>query len=130
MSQENIELVRKLFEAVNRLDDQAALAICHPDFEIDWTRSRGPERGMYRGHDGYRRLTTTYREVFDKITYEPEEYIESGDDVVVPHVATLRHRDGIETTARAVFVYTVEDGQVVRFRMFQSRDEALAAVRG
>jgi ketosteroid isomerase-like protein len=39
----------------------------------------------------------------------------------------MRGRDGIEVTARSTFVYTVENGQITRIRMFQERAEALEA---
>jgi hypothetical protein len=39
----------------------------------------------------------------------------------------MRGRDGIEVTARSTLVYTVENGQIIRQRMFQERAEALEA---
>ena len=39
----------------------------------------------------------------------------------------MRGRDGIEVSARSTFLYTVENGQITRLRMFQERDEALEA---
>lgn len=130
MSEQNVALVREIFDAVNKRDDAAALAHCHPDIEIDWTRSIGPERGMYRGHEGWVELLDKYREVFDEVAFAPEEFIERGDEVLVPHLATLSHRDGIVTQVRSVFAYTFDAGVLVRFRMFNSRDEALAAAGG
>jgi ketosteroid isomerase-like protein len=46
---------------------------------------------------------------------------------VVPNTAHMRGRDGVEVIARSTFVYTVEDGQITRLRMFQERAEALEA---
>jgi ketosteroid isomerase-like protein len=40
----------------------------------------------------------------------------------------MRGRDGVEVTARSTFVFTVENGQITRVRMFQERAEALEAV--
>ena len=56
MSRENIELVRRAIDGLNRRDIEASLALFHPDVEIDWTRSRGPLQGVYRGHSGLESL--------------------------------------------------------------------------
>jgi hypothetical protein len=37
---------------------------------------------------------------------------------VVPNTAHIRGREGIEVVARSTFVYTVENGQVTRQRLF------------
>jgi SnoaL-like domain len=52
MSEENVGVVRRQNEAWNRRDLGTALALWSSDAEIDWSRSRGPLKGVYRGHDG------------------------------------------------------------------------------
>jgi ketosteroid isomerase-like protein len=47
---------------------------------------------------------------------------------VVPNTAHMRGREGIEVTARSTFVWTVDNGQITRLRLFQERAEALEAV--
>jgi ketosteroid isomerase-like protein len=42
MSQENVEIVRAAFEAINRRDVDAMLTDAAPDFELDWSRAVGP----------------------------------------------------------------------------------------
>jgi ketosteroid isomerase-like protein len=88
MSEENVEIVRRHTKAWNRRDLKTWLALFHPDAELDWSRSRGPLKGVYRGHG---------------------------------------EREGIEVIARSAFVFTVENGQITRQRMFQERAEALKA---
>ena len=50
MSQENVEVVRRGIEAWNRRDLTTWLASFRSDAEIDWSRSRAPHKGVYRGH--------------------------------------------------------------------------------
>jgi hypothetical protein len=52
MSQENVELVHRLIEAVNRRDLDAALALMDDDVEVA-SRIVAIEGGL-RGHDGVR----------------------------------------------------------------------------
>jgi ketosteroid isomerase-like protein len=54
-------------------------------------------------------------------------FTEAGSEVVVPNTAHVRGREGIEVIARSAFVFTVENGQITRLRLFQERAEALEA---
>ena len=45
MSQENVEIVRGAFEAINRGDVDAALKDAAPGFEFDFSRAFGPQHG-------------------------------------------------------------------------------------
>ena len=49
MSQENVEVVRRHVEAWNRCDLMTLSALWRSDGEIDWSRARGPLKGVYRG---------------------------------------------------------------------------------
>ena len=48
--------------------------------------------------------------------------------VVASNTAHFRGREGIEVVATSTFLWTFENGQIARFRMFQERAEALEAV--
>ena len=50
MSQENVEIVRRSIEAWNRRDLTTTRALWRSDGEVDWSRARGPFKGVYRGH--------------------------------------------------------------------------------
>jgi ketosteroid isomerase-like protein len=50
MSEENVEVVRRNQDAWNRCDLRTWLASWRSGAEIDWSRSRGPLKGVYRGH--------------------------------------------------------------------------------
>ena len=52
MSQENLEIVRRALDAFNRRDLATQLALYRSDARIDWSRSHGPLKGVYRGHGG------------------------------------------------------------------------------
>ena len=54
-------------------------------------------------------------------------FTEVGSEVVASNTAHVRGREGIEVVARSTFTWTVENGQITRFRMFQERAEALEA---
>jgi ketosteroid isomerase-like protein len=126
MSQENVEIAQRNIEAFNRRDLRTWLATFHPDAEIDWSRSRAPHKGVYRGQDGLRAFWDVWL-TFDWGEIETYDVTEAGSEVVVPNTTCFRGREGIEVVATCAFVFTVENGQITRQRMFQAEDEALEA---
>jgi ketosteroid isomerase-like protein len=64
---------------------------------------------------------------FEDVQIETYGWTESGSEVVCSNTAHIRGREGIEVVARSAFVFTVENGQITRLRMFQERAEALEA---
>ena len=128
MSQENVEVVRRQVEAWNRRDLTTWLALFAPDAEIDWSRSRGPLKGVYRGRGELKafwdELWTTFEDVQVETTHG---FTEAGSEVVYSNTGHLRGRDGIKVIARSTFLYTFENGQITCLRMFQERAEALEA---
>jgi ketosteroid isomerase-like protein len=127
MSEENVELVWRNIEAWNGRDLKTWLATFRSDAEIDWSPARGPFKGVYRGH-GEREAFWGVWLTFEEAVIETHGLTEAGSDVVVPNTSHFRGRDGIEVIARSAFVYTVENGQITRLRMFQELQEALEAV--
>jgi ketosteroid isomerase-like protein len=128
MPEDNVETVRRHIEAWNRRDLTTWLALFHPDGELDWLRSRGPLKGVYRDHGKLEGFWVAFWSTFEDIQLEVHGFTEVGSEVVVPNTAHLRGRQGIEVIARSTFVFTLENGQITRLRMFQERAEALEAV--
>ena len=58
MSQENVEIVRGLYETFARRDGESAFSVYDPNIEWDMSRSFGAlpsEEPIYHGHEGVRR---------------------------------------------------------------------------
>ena len=127
MSQENVEIVRRMNEAWNGRDHGAWLAAYSPEAEIDWSRSRGPLKGVYRGHDELEAFWDAFWSTFEDVQVEYHGFTEVGREGVVPNTAHVLGRQGIEVVARSTFVFTVENGRITRLRMFQERADALEA---
>ena len=128
MSQENLEIVRRALEAFNRGDFEAALRDVAPDGAFDWSHSRGPDAGVYAGHDAIRRFWTNMTDPFDRSTFEPGEFTPCGEHVVVSIRGRMTGRGGIEVEVKTAAVATVRGGKLVRWTMYQDEAEALEAV--
>ena len=129
MSQENVEVLRRAYEAFNRGDREGAAAGFAPEAEYVVTTGQIPGAGgVYRGPEGYRRFLESWWGEFDEPGIEVHELIETGDQVLAS--LKLRGRgkqSGVETSWDIWQIWTVRDGKVVRGQGFTSREEALEA---
>ena len=126
MSRENIEIARRVFEALNRGDLSGALEDSAADFVFDFSRSLSPERGVY-GREDISRFRDVFVGLWESVRYEPEEPIEADDQVITPFTMHMRGRDGIEVQTRAAWLWSFRDGQVGRITFFQAGRDALEA---
>ena len=83
MSQENVDMVRRAFEAFNRGNRDAAVADVAPDFEYVASGAIPGATGNYRGPEGFKRFTEWLLDQFDDVRVDLTEVIEAGDQVVV-----------------------------------------------
>jgi ketosteroid isomerase-like protein len=128
MSRENVEVVQRALDAFNRRDLEAVERFSDPEVEMDWSRSRGVEAGIYRGQQAVRGFWSDFLDIFDEVTVSPEEFLDLGDRVVVPTRARMRSRDGIEVQTQSALVVTLRDRRIVGWCLYQEKAEALEAV--
>jgi ketosteroid isomerase-like protein len=129
MSQENVEIVRRIIDAINRGDIDTAVEAVSQDCEANWSNSRGPLSGIYRGRDQTREFLNSFLEAWESLRWEPEELIELEDDRVLT-VSQFRmrgHGSGVEVTARGASIWTIRDGEAAAWTLYQSKAEALQA---
>jgi ketosteroid isomerase-like protein len=131
MSQENVEIVRRMYDAVARRD--AATVLTFYDPEVEWDITRRPIGGLvgggvYHGHEGLRSFFRKWYEAWESIAEELEELIDTGEHVIA--VVTSRGRgraSGVAVETRGAAVWTIRKGKVVRVVWFSTREEALEA---
>jgi uncharacterized protein len=127
MSQADIETLRVGYEAFNQGDWDTPTRFVHPEFELQ-TADRVVNPGTYRGLDETRRFFEDLFEPFEEVTVEPEEFFESGDQIVVFVAARLKPAGSTaEVENRIGHLWTMRDGKVVRLQVFPRREEALEA---
>ena len=127
MSVDNIEVVRRGYEAHARGEHAAVLALLHAEVEILQTPLL-PWGGSYRGHEGAREFFRRLAEEVDALP-EPEEFIPAGDAVAV----TGRLRGRARASGKAfdlaiVHVWTLREGRVARFEAYIDTPRMLAAL--
>jgi ketosteroid isomerase-like protein len=128
MSGEKVEIIRRSVDAWNRRDLDALVEGWTPDAVMDWSRSRGPEADVYRGHDQILEFAQGFLTAWHEARIEIDDTIEVGDDVfVVANTTYVRGRDGIETQARSAWLITFRDDRQTGLALYQSKEEALQA---
>jgi uncharacterized protein len=130
MSQENVEVVRRGFEAFADGGLDAMAEFWDPD--INWRAAEGAidDVGEMHGRVAVRRYVQDWLDTFDDSSVVVEELRDVGDDrVLAIHRAKARAKlSGVEIDLRYAVVYTLRAGRVVRAREYLSVDEALEAV--
>src|SRR3954462_5959357 len=113
MSQEDVALVRRFEESWARRDLDGALECVHAEFEFDWSDSRGPFVGTYRGHDGLTCFWTDMLEAWEQFSPEVVEAFDCGPErLITLDVVRARGKgSGIDMEARGAMVWTVRDGE-------------------
>jgi ketosteroid isomerase-like protein len=130
MSQENVKIVRRIVDAINRGDINAATESISRDFAVDWSNSRGPLSGVYEGRDQTRELWRSFSEAWASLWWDLEELIELDDDRVLT-VSEFRmrgHGSGAEANARGANIWAIRDGEAASVTLYQSKRDALEAV--
>jgi hypothetical protein len=101
MSQQNVEIVRAMWEPFKGLDTTAfdwdagireMGQLISPEVELRWSAT-GPEPRVYRGRDGMVQAFREWVEPFSEYHVEPLDYVELGNCVVVPNPAMGRWQD-------------------------------------
>ena len=131
MSEENVEIVRRIYEATGRRDTETVLSLY--DEDVEWDVSDSPISGvtgggLFRGHDGLREWARVWYAAWESVVDECEELIDAGEYVVSVVMVQSRGRaSGLDVSLRSAAVWTVRNGKVVRVAWFATRNEALAA---
>jgi len=126
--QENLRVVRNLFECFGRGDVPGLLGLL--DEDVDW-HIKGPDSVPYfgprRGHEGALDFFGKLGASVEFESFAPEEFIPGGDKVVV--IGGERGR--VRATGKSfdnpwAMIFTLRDGKVTKFRSY----EDTAAVAG
>jgi ketosteroid isomerase-like protein len=127
MSQDYVEIVRAMYEAVNRRDWRAVFEHASP--KIEWeTDPRHPKAGIYRGRDQFQRFMEDIEDPFERSVIEPERFFARGDQVVA-FIKIRRKPAGssAEVEIRIGELWTFRDGELARGQGFGEREKALEA---
>jgi ketosteroid isomerase-like protein len=128
MSEENVEIVRAMYEGRER-GDMDASEFVHPEIEFARIGKDLPgDEGEWRGLDGMKAASIEYLNVWDDYRFEVERMIDLGDRVLVLERQTARgKRSGALISQDVGTLLTLRDAKIVRWEYYWERAEALEA---
>jgi ketosteroid isomerase-like protein len=130
MSQENVEIVRHIYEAglLDR-DPEELLKLASRDIEYV-NPPYAVEPGVRRGLDAVGRAMRRFAEVWEEARHELKELYDCGDAVVAAVSWHVRNRGSeTELVNEEAHTWTLHEGRITRFEWGQDLGKALEAAR-
>jgi ketosteroid isomerase-like protein len=128
MSQENVDLSRRLFELFNEREWDAFWSLI--DEDVEWhSRADEPDADVYHGQENFGRYVDTWTEMFPDVRLElAGESVDLGDQVITPtHLVGNARTTGIEVREPYSFLLKISEHKVVLGREFRNNADALKA---
>jgi ketosteroid isomerase-like protein len=130
VSTEALAVVRTFCDAAAADDRTRILEML--DRDVVWFGTRGglDQDRVLRGPDAFVEYLAEITELWDSFEAEAEQFIETGDAVVVffRETGRARHAD-LEVQNDTAAVFKVRQGKIVEVRGYLDREEALEAAR-
>ncbi len=128
MSQENVEIVKEFSQRFAEGVRGVYGEYFDPDIVWDTSASGLPVASIYHGHEGVRRFFRDWLAPWENYEIEYREYLDAGDAVVTVFWQAGTGRGSRIRSERDFFgVWDLKELKVVRFRLFESREQALEA---
>jgi len=131
MSQENMTVIRGMYESFSKGDVTSVLGQMHQ--HIDW---REAENFIYADRNPYRGPQAVLEGVFMRLASEwadfkvmPEEWLDAGNHIVVLGTYSGRHKESSrEVRAQFAHIWGVTHGRVVRFQQYTDTKQFADAI--
>ena len=130
MSQENVEMVRRIYDELALGHFWAIAPLLDPQITWDW----GPDMALvegttvYHGPHGVETATREWLKAWEGARVEAEEFFDAGEQVVAfVHILAQPKHGGPEVEMHSANVWTVRDGLATGMKGY-TRDAALKAV--
>jgi ketosteroid isomerase-like protein len=128
MSQENVERLRRSYEAFNETQ-VPDLDLWATDVEYVQTADVGAGETIYRGRDGVAQAIEELTAAFESLRLEPEEVFDLGDRVLAfVRLRGRARRSGVPIDQCFAHVATFRGSEIIHWQAYARREEALEAV--
>jgi ketosteroid isomerase-like protein len=139
VSEQNVALVRRNYEVINSIGRTGEefvdpeefapdlWASLDPDFEL-LGRNDIPDQKTYRGREESKEFWRMIQEVWAEIRWEPLEFTDLGEIVVVEtRIVGVGRGSDVPIDAEETDVFWFRDGKIVKVTGFATKEQALAA---
>jgi ketosteroid isomerase-like protein len=126
MSEENVEIVRRSYEAYERGDLEAVRETVDPEIVVcRWEL----DAATYHGWEGLLAAISEWVEGFDEFTLTGEEFIDANQHQVLVRIrqSAVGAQSGVPIEADFWHLHTIHDGKATRLDMFPTKAQAREA---
>jgi len=116
MSEQDVQVVRSMYESFGKGDIPTVLASCDP--EIEWTEPGGGNSasGTFKGPESVAKdVFSLIPENFDGFELKPEDFDDQNGTVVVKGQVNGKNKSGAEFDSSFEHTFELRDGKVVKF---------------
>jgi ketosteroid isomerase-like protein len=129
MSQENVEVVRKLYELFDRRDlDRAFPELADAEIELRVPLLYPDTPDVFHGRAGIERWIAMSDEAWAEWRFEPERYFDAESTVVVfTRLIAEGASSGVRLEREVAHLWSVDNGRATSLQVYLSRSDALEA---
>ena len=128
MSEADVELLRRGYQAFNRRDMAGLMAFLHPEAVWIPSPSAWGAGRAYHGHDGVASLLEDLAREWEEFEVEPDEFRQVGDLVLVLGTVRARAKGGKEIRAATAWIWELREGRALRLQAYTDQSRALEAL--
>ena len=133
MSGSEVEAVKRVYALAaeawrSDVGADALARVYDPDVVVE-ERADFPDSDTYRGYEGLTRWWLAFRDIYEEVRLEPQEFVARGDRVLVRVRLVLRSKVGVTIEQEAAHVFTVRNDRVTHMTGYTDFGEALRIVR-
>ena len=123
MSQENVEIIRRLVDAWNRQDAEGILALIHPEGEYV-NAPTAVEPGTRRGHDEVVAVMRKQWEILSGASQEIDRFHDRGEEIITEgRVSRTMPGSDTRISAPLLMSWKFRDGRVIRLEQLGAGSE-------
>ena len=123
-----MEIVKEFTSLFEQGDRDGWREYFDPDVVWDTSESQMPAAGIYHGHQGVEHFFREWLGAWSDYGLETREYIDAGGSVVIVfHQRGIGRGSGVRAERDFFGIYDLRYSKVVRYRQYESREEALEA---
>jgi ketosteroid isomerase-like protein len=125
LTQGNVEIVRRAYAAFSAGNIQELMDLAAPQFVL--RASPATDGSEHHGPKAMREIADVIRERWLDFRFEPLEFYDAGNAVLVLGTLIAKGRDEKRFASTAGQLWTLEDGKFVLMRAFLDSKEAIQA---
>jgi ketosteroid isomerase-like protein len=122
------DMVRRALARFAAGDEQSMLEMFHPEVEV-WATEEQLNSGTYKGREEMQRWYRGWHDGFDRVEYEPTDFIEVAPELLVVPVHITGEARGARVSQDMAWMFEFDGELCTRWELHMDKEAALASAR-